>query len=333
VSELRKDPTTGRWVIIATERVRRPADFSRPRSPRDGGPCAFCPGRERETPPEILAYRDPAAATPNGPGWRVRVVPNKFPALRIEGDLERRGQEMYDLMNAVGAHELILESPAHEQILADLSAQGVEEILRACRERIGDLKRDQRFRSVTVFEHHGTDTGAPVTHPHVQLLAAPIVPFLLVEELDHARAYHDYHERCLFCDMLLHEVEARARLIIETPHVVAFAPFAARVPFETWLLPRRHAAAFEHATAEELHDTACLLRAVLRKLDRAVADPPYDLLLHSAPFRSSDSPSYHWHIEIAPALPGGAALDGGSGMHVNPLPPEDAARFLRATPD
>ncbi len=331
--ELRKDPTVGRWVIIGTERVRRPTDFFRPPAPRRDGPCAFCVDHERETPPELLAYRDPPEAPPDTPGWRVRVVPSKFPALRVEGELERRGQDMYDLMNGVGAHELILASPAHDQTLGTMPVGAVEEVLQACQARIVDLKRDARFRSILVFERHGADADAVVTHPHLQLVAAPIVPYTLAGEIDHARTYHDYRERCLFCDMLRQEVEVRARLVVDLPRVVAFAPFASRAPFEACLLPRRHAAAFEHADADELRDTARALRSVLRKLDRAIGDPPYTLLLHSAPFGSSESPSYHWHIEIAPALAGLAGLGDASGLHVNPMPPEDAARVLRDTPD
>jgi UDPglucose--hexose-1-phosphate uridylyltransferase len=326
--ELRKDPTAGRWIIVATERVRRPSDFSRVRAPRRGGPCALCAGHEHETPPELLAVRDGAeAAVPNGPGWQVRVVPNKFPALRIEGDLERRGQDMYDLMNGVGAHEIVVESPEHDQTLGSMPVEAVEAVLRACRDRIVDLKRDDRLRAMVVFETHGTEAGATLEHPHLQLIAAPVVPFVLTGEIEHARAYHDYRERCLFCDMLRQEIETRSRMVMETRQIVAFAPFASALPFETWILPRRHVAGFEHTEAGELGELARVLRSVLRRLERAIGDPPYTLLLHSAPFGGSESPSFHWHIEIAPALAHVPTLRGG--FPLNPMPPEDAARFLR----
>jgi UDPglucose--hexose-1-phosphate uridylyltransferase len=326
--ELRKDPTVGRWVIIATERVRRPRDFARVPERRRGGPCAFCAGHEHETPPEILAYRSPGGAR-DTPGWRVRVVPNKFPALRIEGDLERRGEGVYDLMNGVGAHEVIVESPDHDRGLGALPPPAVEDVLRAYRDRILDLKRDGRFRSVLVFENHGAAAGATLEHPHSQLIATPIVPLTVADELHNARAYHDYRERCLFCDMLHQEIEGRARLVVEGEHVVAFAPFAARFPFETWILPRRHAAAFEAIEAAELSDLAVVLQGVLARLDAAIDDPPYNLLLHSAPFGGESSPSYHWHAEIVPTLTSVAGFEWGSGFHINPMPPEDAARQLR----
>jgi len=253
--ELRKDPTTGRWVIMETERVRRPGDFSQPRPVRRGGPCAFCQGHERETPPEILSYRLPPGAA-NTPGWRVRVVPNKFPALRIEGAAERRGEDMYDVMTGIGAHEVIVECPEHDQTLAAMPLEAVQDVLRAYRDRIVDLKRDQRLRSAVVFKNHGAAAGGNLEHPHSQLIATPFVPLALGAELQNARAYHDYRERCLFCDMLRQEIRTGTRLVAESERVIAFAPFASRFPFETWLLPRRHAAAFEHVDADEIRDLA-----------------------------------------------------------------------------
>jgi UDPglucose--hexose-1-phosphate uridylyltransferase len=328
--ELRKDPTLGRWVVIATERVRRPSDFPREPAVRRGGPCALCAGHEATTPPEVLAYRDDPAR-PDSPGWRVRVVPSRFPALRIEGELERRGEGIYDLMNGIGAHEVIVESPDHDRELGHLPVRAVEEVLRAYRDRIVDLKRDERFRSVLVFKSRGAEAGATLEHPHSQLVATPVVPLVVADELHHSRAYYDYRERCLFCDIVRQEVEERTRLVVESERAVAFVPFAARVPYETWLLPRRHAAAFEQTRDEELREVAVVLRAVLGKLDRALADPPYNLVLHGAPSGVGESPAYHWHFEILPRLTGLAAFELGGGFHVNPVPPEDAGRLLRDT--
>jgi UDPglucose--hexose-1-phosphate uridylyltransferase len=329
--ELRKDPIVGRWVIIATERIRRPSDFPRRARPESPAPCVLCPGREAETPPEILAYRDPAHPLADTPGWRVRVVPNKFPALRVEGDLERRGQGVYDLMNGVGAHEVIVESPDHARGLGRLPVAAVADVLRACRERILDLARDDRFRSVVVFKNHGAEAGATLVHPHSQLIATPVVPLVVADEVHGARAYHDYRERCLFCDIVRQESAERVRIVADDARVVAFAPFAARVPFETWVLPRRHGAAFELADDAELASVAAVVTTLLAKLDRALGDPPYNLVLHSAPFGAGESPSYHWHLEIVPQLVGLAGFELGSGFHINPVPPEDAARLLRDT--
>ncbi|HZP43827.1 MAG TPA: galactose-1-phosphate uridylyltransferase [Candidatus Binatia bacterium] len=330
--ELRKDPVVGRWVVVSTERVRRPTDFPRRAEPPPAGPCAFCPGREHETPPEVLAYRD-APGAPDGPGWRVRVVPNKFPALRIEGELERRGRGIYDLMNGIGASEVVVDSPDHALDLDRLPVEAVAAVLAAYRDRIADLRRDERFRYVIVFKNHGAEAGATLSHPHSQLFATPVVPLTVADELHNARAYHGYKERCLFCDILRQELEERVRIVAEGEQVVAFAPFAARFPFETWLLPRRHAAGFERIQPHELADLAAVLRTVLRRLVQALGEQPYNFWLHSAPFDGTESPSYHWHFEVIPRLSRGAGLEWGSGMHVNPVPPEDAARILRDARD
>ena len=319
-------------MVVATERVRRPADFAVPHGPRRDASCLFCGGHEDETPPELLAYRDAADAPPNSPGWRVRVVPNRFPALRVEGDLDRRGEGLYDLMNGVGADEVLVESADHHVKLADLTPAAVEDVVRALHDRLVALKRDARLRAALLFKRHAADAPGRLGHPHAQLLATPIVPPEVLEELDRARAYYDYRERCLFCDILRQELEQRTRLVVDSEHVLALAPFAARFPFETWLFPRRHAAGFERADEAEQRDLAGVLRAVLRRLDRAIGDPPFTLVMHSAPFREGESPSYHWHVEIMPTLSHAETAWRG-GLAVNPVPPEDAARFLRDTPE
>jgi UDPglucose--hexose-1-phosphate uridylyltransferase len=330
VPELRKDPLTGQWVIVGTERPRRPEDFRAVLEPPAPGPCALCEGNERETPPELLAYRPSGDGGPDAPGWRVRVVPNRFPALRVEGDLERRGHGLYDLMNGVGAHELIVESPRHDDDLATLPLVAVEDVVHAYQERMLDLRRDTRFRSVVVFKTADRGLGPLLDHPHSQLLATPTLPVELATELAQARTYHDYRERCLFCDILHQETEEAERLIVESEHVVAFVPFAARLPFETWIVPRRHAAGYEHLRAGERRDLARTLRTVLARLRSTLGGAPTSLVLHSAPFAESEAPYFHWHVEIAPRVVVPGVLATGSGFPANPLPSEDAARFLRA---
>lgn len=329
MAELRKDPVLGRWVAVATERVRRPTDFRGPRAAQDAGPCMFCAGHEHETPPEIAAHRE--VVDDGEPGlWRVRVVPHRFPALRIEGDLERRGHGLYDLMNGIGAHEVVVESPHHGVQLPDLPESAIADVLRAYQERIADLRHDSRFRAIVVLRTHGLDVAAPLGHARSQLVAMPVIPPALTEELHHARAYHDYRERCLFCDILHQEDAERQRLVAASEHVLAFAPFAARHAFETWILPRRHAAGFDTVRPPELVSLAAVLRSVLCRLRRALDDPPYLLLLHSAPFAETESPYYHWHVEILPQLGPALGVERG-GLLLNPIPPEDAARFLRET--
>src|SRR5437660_64341 len=210
--ELRKDPVVGRWVIIATERARRPSDFvTEPVRPRASA-CAFCEGHEQQTPPEILAGRPPDGR-PNGPGWTYRVVPNKFPALRIEGELEPSGEGLFDRMNGVGAHEVVIETPRHDASLAGLSVDAVADVLFAFRERMLDLKKDPRFAYVLVFKNHGEAAGASLEHPHSQLIATPIIPIMVSEELAGSAQYYDMKERCVWCDMVRQERRGRGRLV------------------------------------------------------------------------------------------------------------------------
>ena len=326
--ELRKDPVAGEWVIIGTERPRRPEDFRSAPVPRQPGPCILCGGNESETPPEVLAYRAGDGA-PNGAGWRVRVVPSKFPTLRIEGDLERRGHGLYDLMNGVGAHELVVESPRHDVSLAALPLAVVEDVVHAFQERMLDLRRDTRFRSIVVYKPGDGGGGPPFDHPHSQILATPTPPPDLQRELVQARAYHEYRERCLLCDILQQETDEGQRLVVESEHVLGFVPFAARTPFETWLVPRRHLAAYEDVTAAERRDLARTLATVVQRMHVLLPQAPVGFVLHSAPFGDGDAAFFHWHLEVTAHVTALASHGIESGFPTNPLLPEDAARFLR----
>jgi UDPglucose--hexose-1-phosphate uridylyltransferase len=328
VPELRKDPVVGRWVIISTERGRRPSDFATQPVVARGGPCVFCPGSEDRTPPEILAGRPPDSP-PNAPGWSFRVVPNKFPALRIEGELEPSGEGLYDRMNGVGAHEVVIESPQHDASLSTLPADTVADVLVAFRERMVDLKKDPRFEYILVFKNHGAAAGASLEHPHSQLIATPIIPIMVSEELKGAAEYYGMKERCVWCDVVRQERRDRRRLIVEANGFVALAPFAPRFPFETWILPTRHRSAFEETGVEELRGLADLLGGFLRRLDRVLHRPPYNFMLHTAPLREGPLEHFHWHLEIIPKLTNVAGYEWGAGFFINPTPPEDAAGALR----
>jgi len=326
--ELRKDPVVGRWVIIATERGRRPSDFVREPAPRRGGTCAFCVGHEAATPPEILAARA-ADSPPNGPGWSFRVVANKFPALRIEGALEPSGEGLFDRMNGVGAHEVVIETPDHNATLASMPVDAVADVLGAFRERVLDLKKDPRFEYILVFKNHGEAAGASMEHPHSQLIATPIIPIMVTEELTGANRYWEMKERCVWCDIVRQERRAELRMIAEADGFAALAPFAPRFPFETWILPVRHQSAFEECGIEDLRALARLLGDFLRRMNRVLNDPPFNFMLHSAPLRESGLDYFHWHLEIIPILSRVAGFEWGSGFFINPLPPEDAAAALR----
>ena len=326
--ELRKDPITGRWVIIATDRAKRPDDFIRePVPPPSSRVCPFDYGNEHKTPPEILAYR--TTGSRDQEGWRVRVVPNKFPVLGIEGDLDRQGEGMYDKMSGIGANEVIIETPDHAATLGDLSDKQIEEVMWAFKERIIDLKKDYRFRYILLFRNHGEGAGASLEHPHSQLIALPVVPKRVQEEVDGARQYYSFKERCIFCDIILEERRAGTRLVTETELFAVIEPYAARFPFETWILPKRHSSHFEDTDAGTLAELGRMLRNTIRKIEKVLERPAYNFMLHTAPLQEPPLAYYHWHMEIIPRLTKVAGFEWGSGFYINPTPPEESARFLR----
>lgn len=330
--ELRKDPIIERWVIISTERGKRPMAFEDRVEERKGGFCPFDPGNEDKTPPEIMAFREPGTA-PNTPGWTLRVVSNKFPALMVEGDLNRRGEGIYDMMNGVGAHEVIIETPDHNQNLEDMSTDRITDVIIAYRERIVDLKKDLRFRFVLIFKNQGRIAGASLEHSHSQLIALPEVPRTVNGEIDGARRFYSYKERCIFCDIIDHELSHGERLVKENPTFIAIAPYAPRFPFETWIIPKEHMPRFEEGKREVYESLAEILGDVIRRLNKALRNPPYNYIIHTTPFNDPHLGDighlYHWHIEVMPRLTRVAGFEWGSGFYINPTPPEDAARFLR----
>lgn len=332
MSELRRDPIIDRWVIIATERGKRPVDFSSPEPTKEKGFCPFCAGNEDKTPAEVLAYR-PAETAPNSEGWRIRVVPNKFPALMVEGDLGRVGEGMYDMMSGVGAHEVIIETPDHEASWSTMSQANLEEVLWAFKERIEDLKKDPRFKYILTFKNHGDAAGASLEHPHTQMIALPIIPKRVAEEMEGSRAHFANKERCIFCDIIHQEQMSKSRIITENKNFIAFTPFASRFPFETWVLPKMHISHYEDSEKVGFDYLASLLRDTMRRLDTVLSDPPYNLIIHTSPVTAFNLEYYHWHIEIIPKLTKVAGFEWGTGFYINPTPPEEAAEYLREAND
>lgn len=325
--ELRKDPIVGRWVIIATERARRPVPpKADPYPPVDQ--CPFCEGHEQHTPHEILAYRSRGTRS-DEPGWRVRVVPNKFPALQIEGELNKRGDGIYDRMHGIGAHEVILECPFHESTLANLTEDNIREILWVYRDRLVDLKKDPRLVYGMVFKNVGAAAGASLEHSHSQLIVTPIVPINVWEEMTGALEFFNYRGRCIYCDMVYQEASTQKRVVMESPHFLAFCPYAARFPFETWILPKIHNSHYENIQKIEVDELATVLKTVLMKLEVALEKPAYNYIIHTSPFDTQSLPHYHWHIEVIPRLTRVAGFEWGTGFYINPVPPEQAAAMLQ----
>ncbi len=327
--ELRKDPILGRWIIIATERGKRPTDFIVEDFKTTGGFCPLCPGNEKTTPPEVLVYGRPSGMHPNSSSWKVRVVPNKYPALVIEGNLDKQAEGLYDKMNGIGAHEVIIESPNHDDRFSDLPIEQMRLVFRAYRDRIIDLGKDRRFRYVMIFKNYGRAAGASLEHSHSQLVALPILPRMLVSELAGSLSYFKYKDRCIFCDIIRQEIQQDIRLVCQNDHFITVAPFAPRTPFEMWILPKNHSSSYSDIDQQGLTALTEIFRESLGRLDSCIPNIPYNFVLHTQPLRSNPLEHFHWHFEIVPKLTSIAGFEWGSGFYINPMPPEDTCRYLK----
>jgi UDPglucose--hexose-1-phosphate uridylyltransferase len=339
-SELRQDPLSGRWVIIAAERGKRPDDF-RPAAAeaerREAAPafCPFCAGNETKTPPEVEALREPGTR-PDTPGWRVRVVPNKYPALTPGGPPVRRVRGLYESMDGIGVHEVIIDSPDHARELTDLPLSHVKEALEVYVRRIRGLENDPAYRYVQLFKNKGREAGASLSHPHTQIVATPITPKRVKEEIWSSERFWKDNGSCIFCRLTEEERTAGERIVAANDHFIAFIPFAARFPFEIHFHPLRHATHFTSQTEDELDALAEILKTALGKLKAVLGDPPYNLVLHQAPNPATVaaiSPDlgrfFHWYLEVIPVLTRVAGFEWGTGFYINPVSPENAAQYLR----
>jgi UDPglucose--hexose-1-phosphate uridylyltransferase len=337
--ELRRDPVIGRWVIISTERSKRPDALVSSSVEDDLAPgekCPFCEGNESMTPPEIYALRRPGSR-PNGPGWDVRVIPSITPMLRIEGDLDRHGHGMYDLMNARGAHEVVIETPKHSAETG-LGTEQFAKTINVVIDRIQDLEKDPRIKYVLMYKNHGKAAGGGhIKHARTQLIGTPVNLKRVKEELAGAKLYFDYKDRCIFCDMIKQELASAKRVVVESRHFIAIEQFASRFPFETWIMPKEHSADFYKLDRGVIPDLAGLLKTLYGKMKNVIGDFPYNLVLHTAPFRrdlvkrhywETIDHDYHWHFEMLPILTRVAGFEWGSGFYINPVLPEEAAKAL-----
>lgn len=326
--ELRKDPLLSRWVAVMSD-SKSPEDYRIYPENSEEAPCILCPGREKETPPEIAVTRD-------GNRWWTRVIPNFKPVLQVEGDLGRKGMGMYDKMNSIGANEIIIDSPEHDKSPEEIGIEQMVRVIRVYSDRVTDLEKDQRLRYIHIFKNSGKGAGAAYAHSHSEIMATPIIPKLVKEELDGAKQYYAYKERCIFCDIMREELRVGDRLIFETRDFLAFSPFAPKFPFEFWILPKKHGCAFQDIGEGEKEDLASMLSTVLRKMRRVLKDSPYNYVIHTAPNRiprrnhwHTLGDDFHWHIEIIPRLLRTSGVEWGSDFYVLTTSPEDAAKYLR----
>jgi len=330
MGELRKDPVSARWVIMNTDRVSGPDDFDVDRTEKKGGVCPFCYGNEHMTPPEVLCYRE-NTGVPNSPGWSVRGVPNKFPALKIEGGLDRQGIGIFDMMNGVGAHEVIIENPDHYKEMPDLEISHTERIIRAYRERFNELKKDTRFKYLLIFKNYGASAGASLEHGHTQLIALPIVPKRAVDSLQGAAKYYAERDRCVFCDMIRQELQDKIRIVTENDMFLAYCPFVARFPYEVKIIPKAHRPDFGNISNPEITNFAKIMKDVLTRIRTVLHDPPYNFTISTSPIdgHEYDREDYHWRCNIFPKLAKVAGFEWGSGFYINPTPPECSVKILR----
>jgi len=340
MSELRKDIVTGRWVIIASERSKRPDDF-RPAGavPKEevSAFCPFCEGNESKTPPEVFALRREGTA-PDGPGWRVRVVTNKFPALSPGAPPPRPEGGLFQSMPGVGVHEVVIENPDHAKELVDLDTGHILDVLDVFRMRIGAIEENFHYQYVQVFKNKGKEAGASLSHPHSQIVATPIVPKRVKEEVYGAERLFRANRECVFCRTIAEESRLGERLVLRNGDFAVLAPFASRSPFEMAIYPLRHSPFFTGTTRDELASMAIVIKTVLGRLKSMLSDPPFNFVLHQAPNPTVSSKAwpgirgyFHWHLEILPVLTKVAGFEWGTGFYINPVPPETAAGYLRET--
>jgi UDPglucose--hexose-1-phosphate uridylyltransferase len=325
--ELRYNVITREWVIIATERAKRPDQFKRKEEKKALSKfvanCPFCPGNEQMTPPETYVFPS------NGP-WQVRVAPNKFAAVSSQGERKRTVQGIKRTITGVGVHEVIVETPDHSTTTALLSDREVETIIETYLNRFRAASSDPRVEQVTIFKNHGDAAGTSLEHPHSQLIATPVITTQLRDRLFAALDHFDEYGECIFCRVLEQELKEQIRIVMETEHFVAFIPFAVLTPFSMLIMPRRHMACFQEMNDAETEDLARILRRTLLKAYRGLGDPDYNYVIRTAPDENMGVKYYHWYVSIIPRLTKLAGFELGSGMFINVSLPEENASFLRS---
>jgi UDPglucose--hexose-1-phosphate uridylyltransferase len=325
--ELRQNRFTKEWVIIATERAKRPEELSLKREektlPSYVPTCPFCPANEHLAPPEVL--RVPASNRE----WSVRVVPNKFAALSREGEPVRKFARSRRTINGIGIHDVIVETPDHSLTPALLSDQQVAEIVRAYKMRYDSVSADPRISHVSIFKNHGVNAGTSLEHPHSQMIATPVISSQVRGRLHEALRHYDDYGECIFCHLIGEELSERTRVVLETPHFLVVEPFASPTPFYTHIYPRRHMASFGDIREDELQDLASALRILLAKLYFGLGNPDFNYTIRTAPAENAGVKYFHWYLSVIPRLTRVAGFELGTGMFINTVLPESAAEFLR----
>jgi len=334
MSEIRQDPTTKEWVIIAPERAKRPQHMPKrvlvDELPVWDESCPFCPGNESQTPDEV--FRLPPSLS--GSAWEVRVVPNRFAALRIPGSLIRSEEgHFFRKMDGVGVNEVIIETRCHNTTTALMTHEQVEKMLVAYQQRYNELKKNRQLKFITIFKNHGWASGTSLIHSHSQLVATPIAATYYRRKLDIAVNYYDDVGRCLYCDLLREELSREERIVAETKEFIILHPYASRVPYETWIIPKTHCASFGLFPAAHVNELSTVLKGTLLCLYRGLDNPAFNYMFDTSTTEDEEDPYYHWHIRIVPRLTTIAGFEMGSGMYINTAKPEDTMKVMRQVAD
>jgi len=333
MSEFRKNPVSGSWVIVAPERNLRPHDFAQRKKFQNlGSPetCPFCAGNESLTPPEVFALR-PSHSPANTPGWEIRVVPNKFPILDKKEELIKGKTLFFERISGFGFHEVIIETPEHFKTVTRMSLDEVCKIFFTYLERIKHIKTDERIKYITIFKNHGEEAGASISHSHSQLMALPIIPPDKVQEMKNLRNYYTVRGKCLLCEIIKEELKKDERIVEKNDKFVAITPYASKFPYEVWIIPINHQSDFYEIKEGDIKDLAEIYRSILRKIETALDNPCFNMILHMRPFAKDGQEYFHWYIQVLPHLTRLAGLEWGSNIFVNITPPEKAAEILRRT--
>lgn len=330
MAEIRKDIITGDSVIISPERGKKPQDFkiteNNPSEDIYKEDCPFCRGNEGQTPKEVLAYRTNHDDITD---WSIRVVPNLYSALQKETAFEVLESDFYEKVSAAGSAEVLIEDGRHNVTLGQNDFDQVLRVLYAIKERIQELRNDERLKYINVFKNFGVSAGASKEHGHWQILSTPIIPNKVEKELEGAKKYFGKKRKCVYCEIIKNEINIQDRLIIDEDKFVAIAPYASKYAFETWIMPKRHFGNFDSCSHIEMSNLAKILKEVISKLENKLNYPPYNIVLHTIPIKMNEEKYYHWYLQICPKLFTEAGFEISSGININPTPPELAAQSLK----
>ena len=326
MSELRKDPVINRWVITLDDKTFTPhpdSEFINGLSENEPA-CPFCPGNEDKTPHTITEKKDSSGA------WSIRVIPNNNPYLKVETPLQRKSIGIFDYVTGMGANEVIIETPKHNLDIDTMPLNAVADVIKTYADRINDLKNDTRLEYVLIFKNRGKRAGGHIEHAHSQLMALPVIPKKVQEEVDSAEAYFKLKKHCVYCDLVANEIQMKDRVVVENASFLCVTPFASRLPFEMWIIPKRHDSHFGNINNDEIQGLSEILKDSLRRMNKALSFPAYNYIIHTSPQKAGSLEHYHWHVEIVPRIKSLAGFEWGSGFYINPTLPEETAGYLRS---